>query len=560
MNFSVLSLWRYCVLGWCCWGMVWSVWAQNVSQDTGTNTVFTASKTLEFIRARGSVNIGVKTDFAPFGMLNALGEPEGFEIDLAADIARRLGVQLNVVVVTTENRFQKLEQGQIDVLLATAADTHERRQIATAIEPNYYAGGVTVFLRPEEHISSWQALRGHKICATQGAYFNRPMSQRYLLDLQMYRTTRDALMALRDGRCAGYLYSSAAVQDYLKKPEWSGYQAHLPPAMMAPWAIFVSRANRKTELDDVLAHIVAEWHRSGFLIQREAAWGIQPLKFLADTQVLWQQRDEKGAPLCRRGSDGEWSPDCRNKAFVRSDEVAGVLSLGLWVEEQTGLKLSFVYDPYDRSLFLKGIAYTMILMGGSVLLSLLLGTVGALLSESGSKVLAKLMHIIAVYARMTPPLLHMYLLFFGIGALMVQHTGTALPAIPVAILCMSAYTGASVMSALLEACEHIRRQHPEFRLLWGNIGAVIELSAVPVRAALVNVVKQSVLASALAVPELLTAAVSIMSDQGNVGVMMNVFLMSFIALISVWIGIIDWLQAHVLRRHHHQASRESHGS
>jgi polar amino acid transport system substrate-binding protein len=545
------------VLGWCWLAGISGVGAQtpppSATAQPSALMAFKSSKTLELIRTRGAINIGVKTDFPPFGMLNTAGQPEGFEIDLATDMARQLGVRLNLVVVTTENRFQKLEQGLVDVLIATAADTHERRQIATAIEPNYYAGGVTVFLRPEEQIANWQAIRGHKICASQGAYFNRPMSQRYLLDLQMYRSTRDALMALRDGRCVGYLYSSAAVQDYLKKPEWAGYHANLAPAMVAPWAVFVSRVNQKTELDYLLGNTVAKWHRNGFLIEREAAWGIQALKFLADTQTLWAQRNDQGQMLCQRGSDGEWVPECRNKSFVRSDEVGGILRLGLWIEEHTGLKLSFVYDKYDRSLFIKGVFYTLILMGGSVVLSVLFGVTGALLSELRGRFFAPLVHIMAVYARMTPPLLQMYLLFFGVGALVVQHTGSALPAVPIAVLCMSAYTGASIMSALLEATQHIRSYQPQFSLTWRHMGAVVELSAAPVKAALVNVVKQSVLASALAVPELLTAAVSIMSDQGNVGVMMNVFLITFIALISLWIAILDGLQAHLLRRHkHHQ--------
>lgn len=536
----------------------WTPAALAQSTPAATAITVNPSKTLDLVRARGAIHIGVKTDFAPFGMLNAQGEPQGLEVDLAADVARQLGVRLVTVIVTTENRFQKLEQGLVDVLIATAADTHERRQIATAIEPSYYAGGVTVFLRPEQHIPDWQAIRGRKICATQGAYFNRPMSQRYFLDLQMYRSSRDALLALRDGRCVGYLYSSAAVQDYLKKPEWAGYQASLPPAMVAPWAIYISRHNKKTELDSVLGNVVAQWHRTGFLIDREKAWGVQATKFLQETQALWQKNDEHGAPLCQRISDGDWTPGCRNMAFVRSDEVDGLLKLGLWVEEHTSLKLSFVYDGYDRFLFLKGIFYTLLLMGGSVFFSLVFGAMGALWVESRWQRLSRLVLGLAVYARMTPPLLQMYLLYFGIGTLLAARTGSHLHAVPVAIFCMSAYTGASVMNALLEACQHIRRHQPAFRLTLKNIGSVVELSSAPVKAALVNVVKQSVLASALAVPELLTAAVSIMSDQGNMAVMMNVFLLSFIVLINLWMYVIDWLQAHLLFRHKNHHARKHH--
>ena len=501
-----------------------------------------SSSALDLIRKRGAIHIGVKTDFPPFGMLNPSGEPEGFETDLAVDIARQLGVRLVKVIVTTENRFQKLEQGDVDVLIATVADTFERRQIATAIEPNYYAGGVSIFLRPEQRISDWQAIRGQKICATQGAYFNRPMSQRYLLDLQMYRNTRDALMAVRDGRCIGFLYSTAAVQAYLKKPEWAGYKAPLPQAMVAPWAINISRNEQGTELDRRLGDIVATWHRRGFLLEREKAWGIQPTKFLMDAKTLWSQRDEKEEYVCERGEDGAWPALCRNPTFVRSAEVGGLLRLGLWVEESTGMKLTFIYNTYDRSLFLKGLLYTVVLMASCVFSSLLLGSAGALVAESRFSWMRWTVLGMAVYGRMTPPLLQMYLLFFGVGALLWSGMGVSVSPILVAVWCLSYYTGTSVMSSLLESAHHIRIDRPDFRLRIANFSAVVELTSGPVKAALVNVVKQSIMASAIAIPELISATTSIMSDQGNINVMMNVFLVVFLTLIGLWIHLFDWLE------------------
>lgn len=501
-----------------------------------------ASKALELIRKRGAVIVGVKFDFPPFGQLSAQGQTEGFEIDLAADIARQLGVKLVTVNVTTENRFQKLEQGDVDVLIATVGDTAERRQIVTAIEPNYYASGVSVFLRPGQRIADWQAMRGQKICATQGAYFNRPMSQRYLLDLVMYKGTRDALLALKDGRCIGFLYSSPAIQAYLKKHEWAGYTAPLPLAMVAPWAINVSRKESGTELDRMLGDIVAQWHRSGFLIETEQKWGIQPVKFLKDANILWTHRDDQNKLVCLRDEAGHWPPACRNPAFVRSDEVGGLLRLGLWLQESTGLNLTFVYDPYDRFVFLKGLGYSIALMACCIFFSLLIGTTWAVLSESRVRWLAPLLRAIAIYGRMTPPLLQMYLLFFGIGALLSSSFGINISAMAVAVWSMSYYTGASVMTALLDCADHLRAQRPEFRISFFELPKVVELTGGTIKAALVNVVKQSVMASALAIPELLSATTSIMSDQGNVNVMMNVFLFTFIVLITLWMRVFDWIE------------------
>ena len=500
------------------------------------------SATLERVLNRGVVNIGVKTDFAPFGFLNSSGDPQGMEVDLAHDVARQLGVPVRIVSITTENRFQKLEQGDIDIMIATVADTRERRQIATAVEPSYYAGGVTVLMRPELHINTWQGLRGQKICATQGAYFNRPMAQRYLLDLAMYRTIRDALLALREGHCAGYLYSSAAVQDYLQRAEWAGYKAPLPIAMIAPWSIYISRREDASELDQRLGDIVAQWHRSAYLLERERFWGLQQSRFLLDEQTRWLHTEPDGRLNCIRNKQGQWPPNCRNPIFVRSDQAGGLLAVGLWIEEQTGMKLSFVYDDFDRASLLGGIGNTLMLTGGSVTLSLLLGVLWALLVDAKVPLLARLVKLFAVYGRMSPPLLQMYLLYFGLGAWLWSQYGLRLSAMLVAITCMSVYTGAAIMATLLDAAEHLREEGRAFRLRLGNVGHVVEITAGPVKLALTNVLKQSVMASAIAVPEILSAATSIMSDQGNVNVMMNVFLFTFILLITLWGKVFDRIE------------------
>ena len=106
------------LLGTALLGMVVSAGARSTPEHA-----FLASERLALIKQRGALVVGVKTDYPPFGMLNSSGEPEGFEHDLAADIAKRLGVMLRKVGVTGSNRLQKLQEGEIDMVLATTGDT-----------------------------------------------------------------------------------------------------------------------------------------------------------------------------------------------------------------------------------------------------------------------------------------------------------------------------------------------------------------------------------------------------------------------------------------------------
>src|SRR5439155_193786 len=49
-----------------------------------------AESSLDAVRARGRIRVGVKTDAAPFGFIDARGHPCGFEVDLARFFARVL--------------------------------------------------------------------------------------------------------------------------------------------------------------------------------------------------------------------------------------------------------------------------------------------------------------------------------------------------------------------------------------------------------------------------------------------------------------------------------------
>ena len=507
-----------------------------------------SSERLALVKQRGSLIVGVKTDYPPFGFLNASGASEGFEHDLAQDIARRLGVSLTKVTVSGANRLQKLEEGSVDMLLSTTGDTVERRKIVTMIEPNYYSSGVTLFMPPEQNINDWSETRGKKVCATQGSYFNRIMAQRYLLELQMFNSARDAKLAVKDRRCIGYLFDNTAIQGDLRLPEWAGFKAPLAPVLGTPWAIAIARREAGSEFERLLGDIVADWHRSGFAIQREKVWGLPASTFLADTHALWKKLDASGKPLCEREASGHWPSVCRNPVFLNSTDTTGLRRLGLWFKENTGLDLSLVYDEYDRARFLLGLGTTVLLMLLCVSGSLLLGVLGALLAEAKVRVISRLIWIASVLGRMTPPLLVMYLLLFGLGSMLMATHGISVSPFAVVVWCLSFYTGSSIMTAFLFAADVKRQANPVFQLRWGNMGELIATSSGHVTAALINVSKATMMASAVAVPELLSVATTIMTENGNVGVMMNVLLLTFLLLIFATVRVLKLLERKLLGR------------
>src|SRR5882724_9475557 len=92
-----------------------------------------AAQTLDKVKQRGVLVVGTKADYKPFGFRDTSGAIVGFEPDLARDVAGRLGVRLELEPVVSSNRTQVLQQGKIDLMLATMNVTQDRRQRSASL-------------------------------------------------------------------------------------------------------------------------------------------------------------------------------------------------------------------------------------------------------------------------------------------------------------------------------------------------------------------------------------------------------------------------------------------
>src|SRR5437763_17177096 len=99
---------------------------------------------LDDVKKKGGLVVGTKADYRPFGYLDPSGKIIGFEADLAGDVAKRLGVKLELLPVVASNRIQFLQQGKIDLMIATMSDTAERRKIVDIVDPSYYGSGTNI--------------------------------------------------------------------------------------------------------------------------------------------------------------------------------------------------------------------------------------------------------------------------------------------------------------------------------------------------------------------------------------------------------------------------------
>src|SRR5262249_9761772 len=238
------------------------------------------AQTLDKIRQRGVVVVGTKADYKPFGFRDPQGNIVGFEPDLAKDVADRLGVRLELEPVVSANRMQFLQQGKIDLMIATMNVTEERRKTVGIVEPSYYASGVNVFVSRKVALKRWEQLRDQKVCGIQGAFYNKYVAEKYGADIVAFRGQNEAETALQQGTCIGWLYDDTAFQERLGDPKWAAFEMPLETILTEPWGAAVRLEERDGPWGQFIAKTIADWHRSGKLLETEKKWGILPSAFL----------------------------------------------------------------------------------------------------------------------------------------------------------------------------------------------------------------------------------------------------------------------------------------
>ena len=243
-----------------------------------------AQDSLDAIKKKGTIVFGVKNDYRPWGFLDPSGKIVGLEIDMAEEIAKKIGVKLEMIPVTAANRIEFLQQGKIDVILATLGDTPQRRTVIGMVEPNYYAGATNVLAKKDAGLKDWKDLGGKKVCAVQGAYYNRRVSELYKADLVVFPAVPEASNALLNGACVGFVFDDTLFSSWLSSGDakWADYTMPLVSEDAQPWAIGVRQADLAAPLGQLIKDMSVEWHKSGWLLASEKKWGIKESPFLVE--------------------------------------------------------------------------------------------------------------------------------------------------------------------------------------------------------------------------------------------------------------------------------------
>ncbi|VFR47709.1 Amino acid ABC transporter, permease protein [plant metagenome] len=228
-------------------------------------------------------------------------------------------------------------------------------------------------------------------------------------------------------------------------------------------------------------------------------------------------------------------------------DIAGFFSE---LNQSHGINLSLIYDAYDRDLFLQGIRYTAWLSFASIVGSLVVGAIGAYLQFAGGRWAQRLVGGYVQAFRNTPPLVQLYFFYFALGpalSSLMPGSGPAISNVTWAIVSLTLYAGAfnvEIFRSGIEAVPHSTIEAAD--ALGMNRGQIFRKVVLPLASRislaglnnnLINLIKTTTNAFAIAVPEVLYASSQIWSESLNALEMMVVLLVFYMLVI----GAFAWL-------------------
>ncbi|HNP14985.1 MAG: glutamate ABC transporter substrate-binding protein [Cryobacterium sp.] len=164
---------------------------------------FEAGTTMAKLADAGTITIGTKFDQPLFGLKGPSGDPVGFDVEIGKIIAAALGISadnIKWVETVSKNREPFIENGTVDIVVATYTINDKRKEVISFAGPYYNAGqDILVLAGNPEGIKGPEDLKGKDVCSVAGSTSEKNIAA-YDVNLITTDTYSNCLEPLRSGK------------------------------------------------------------------------------------------------------------------------------------------------------------------------------------------------------------------------------------------------------------------------------------------------------------------------------------------------------------------------
>lgn len=249
------------------------------SSDEGSATEPTSGAdqvTIESIKDAGVLKVGVKEDVPNFGLKNTeTGEIEGFEIDIAKKLAEDIlgdPDAIELTPVTAKTRGPLLDNGEVDMIIATFTVTDERKETYNFTDA-YYEDAVGLLVKKDKKYEGLKDMDGATIGVSQSsttADAIKAEAEQYdiTMDFSEYATYPEIKAALDSGRVDAFSVDRSILAGYLDD------STEILPDRFATQDYGIATKKSNAELAEHVNELITTWGEDGTLDGLVSEWGL----------------------------------------------------------------------------------------------------------------------------------------------------------------------------------------------------------------------------------------------------------------------------------------------
>jgi polar amino acid transport system substrate-binding protein len=235
-----------------------------------------AEDMVDAVRARGVLRIpGILNEDPYFNKDPRTGEWRGFAIEMARDIAKTIGVKLEVVESTWPNSILDVQSGKADLAFGITATPQRALSVAFS-QPTYFNSFVIVSPKPELSKLSWAELNDPKYTFAVDLGSSQDLiAQQYLPKAKMlrFKSRDEAIVAIVSGKADGLVNTMLNGLVMSKKAAAIGKVMVPQPVLSTPSVVALSYAT-----DDKWKAFISAWAEYNRRIGNNQTWIVKSLE------------------------------------------------------------------------------------------------------------------------------------------------------------------------------------------------------------------------------------------------------------------------------------------
>ncbi|MBZ4665879.1 MAG: amino acid transporter substrate-binding protein [Mahella sp.] len=192
--------------------------------STSTNTGGATDDSMDKIKQAGKFVVGLDDTFAPMGFRDEKGEIVGFDIDLAKEAAKRMGVDVEFKPVEWDGIIMSLNNGDIDVIWNGLTITESREKEINFTKP-YMSNRQIIMIKKGSPIKGKEDLADKVVGVQMNSSSDEALTADKktadsLKEIRRFQDNATALMDLSAGRLDAVVVDEILGRYYMtKKPD-----------------------------------------------------------------------------------------------------------------------------------------------------------------------------------------------------------------------------------------------------------------------------------------------------------------------------------------------------